>query len=92
MKKTLLALATTSALMVSGSALAAFVEATEGGAAGAGAKLEITGTITNTNPKWRWQIPGATQTAVENVELKMISGVGEGTSTSWNITPTKRLF
>lgn len=92
MKKTLLALATTSALMVSGSALAAFVEATEGGAAGAGAKLEITGTITNTNPIWKWQIPGATQTAVENVELKMISGVEEATSTSWNITTDEKII
>ena len=88
MKKTLLALATTGALVVSGSALAAFADAPQGEGSGASAQIEITGTIINTNPIWMWQIPAALQTAVTDVALKRVEGVSVGNNTEFALTKT----
>ncbi|EEX66647.1 hypothetical protein [Vibrio metoecus] len=88
MKKTLLAAATASALVVSGGALAAFADAPKGEGAGASAQLKITGTLTNTNPNWMWQIPADAQAAVKDVTLKKITGVVNGANTEFSITTT----
>ena len=87
MKKTLLALATASALIVSGSALAAFADATQG--EGANAQIKITGTVANTNPNWMWQIPAAAQGSVTDVALKLVTGVSVGDNTEFAISKTK---
>ena len=89
MKKTLLALATASALIVSGSALAAFADATQGEGSGANAQIKIAGTLTNTNPNWMWQIPAAAQGSVTDVALKLVTGVSVGDNTEFAISKTK---
>ena len=89
MKKTLLALVTASALIVSGSALAAFADATQGEGSGANAQIKITGTVANTNPNWMWQIPAAAQGSVTDVALKRITGVAVGDNTEFAISKTE---
>lgn len=86
MKKTLLALATTSAFIVSGSVLAAFSDAPKGEGAGANAQLEIKGTLINTDPKWLWQIPSATKAAVSGIALQRGAGVVSGENYEYSLT------
>jgi hypothetical protein len=86
MKKTLLALATTSSLIVSGSALAAFVDAPKGEGSAADPQIEITGTLTNNNPNWMWQIPAVSQSVVTDVVIQKITGVVSGSNTEFSVT------
>ncbi|EEX66688.1 hypothetical protein [Vibrio metoecus] len=92
MKKTLLAAATASALVVSGGALAAFADAPKDEGAGASAQLKITGTLTNTNPNWMWKIPAESQAAVSDVALNKIAGVVNGANTEFAITKNPLLI
>ena len=89
MKKTLLALATASSLIVSGSALAAFADAAQGEGSGGNAQIKIAGIMTNTNPNWMWQIPAAVQGSVTDVALKQIAGVSVGDNTEFAISKTQ---
>ncbi len=87
MKKTFLAVTMLSALSLSSGANAAFVEGNN-----FTGTLDFNGTITNDNPIWKWQIPDTAKTSVDNVSLRVVSGVNNGSKTSWNITNTEQVI
>lgn len=84
MKKTLLATATLSILIASGMANAAFTDAD--GSGGWSESLEFNGTITNTNPMWKYKIPAAAEQAANTFNIKRDQGVIEGNNTNFNFT------
>lgn len=81
MKKLFVALVTLSGLAVSGGVYAAFADAPKD-EAGQG-QLEISGTLTNTNPVWVWGIPSDVKMAAADITLQKITGVVEGSNTAF---------
>lgn len=76
MKKSVLAAATLSLLAVSGMANAAFTDADASG--NWTGNLEFNGTITNTTPIWKYQIPEATLAATKDWDAERYSGTVDG--------------
>lgn len=81
MKKTLLAVTLLSALSLSGAANA-FTEATDGTFSG---NLNFSGTITDDNPIWAWEIP-AVPGDVTGWDALVINGVVSGDNTTFAFT------
>ncbi|GAB2649528.1 F4 family fimbrial subunit [Vibrio panuliri] len=79
MKKTLIALSMLTALVSANQALAAFSDAPANG------DLTITGTLTNINPKWLWQIPDATKAKVSNIVTYKITAIPNGENSEFEV-------
>ena len=82
MKKTLLAMTVLSTLFLAGTANAAVAEAAPGTAGGG--ELSITGTITNNNPNWAWEIPAKAVADAKDWTVAKITGKVEGVNTVYN--------